>query len=226
MCFSNTLSGIPQGSIFGPILFNIFVNDLFLFIKDVELANFADDNTTYAPRNSLEQLIKLLEKEGKSAIDWFIMNNMIVNPDKFQAMIMSCNKTENKHDLNTNNSIISSVDSVILLGIEIDSKLNFEKHISTICKKASRQLNTISQIQSYIGKKEKEIITNTFVYSHFMYYPLACHFCSKSSQNKIEKIQYRSLKLITNDYNSNYKFLLKTSKLIITRKLRKVDNGN
>ena len=57
----------------------------------------------------------------------------------------------------------------------------------------------MSWIQRYISKKEKEIITNTFVYSHF---------CSKSSQNKIEKIQYRSLKLIANDDNSDYKFLL------------------
>ena len=57
---------------------------------------------------------------------------------------MNCDKKENKHDLNINNSIISSVDSVTLLGIEIDNKLNFEEHVSTICKKASRQLNAIS----------------------------------------------------------------------------------
>ena len=56
---------------------------------------------------------------------------MIVNPDKFQAMITSCDKKQNKHDLNINNSIISSVDSVTLLGIEIDSKLNFETQFLT-----------------------------------------------------------------------------------------------
>ena len=83
------------------------------------------------------------------------MNDIVVNPDKFQAMIISCDKKENKYDLNINNSIISSADSVTILAIEIDNKVNFEKHVSAICKKASWQLHPISQIKSYIGKKEK-----------------------------------------------------------------------
>ena len=73
-----------------------------MFIKDVELANFADDNTVYATRNSIEELIKVLEKESNSAIDWFKMSDMIVNSNKFQAMIMSCDKKENKLELYIN----------------------------------------------------------------------------------------------------------------------------
>ena len=79
------LSGILRGSILGPILFNIFVNDLFLFTKDVNLPNFVGDNTIYAARNSIEEFIKVLDKESKIAIDWFKMNDMIVNLDKFQS---------------------------------------------------------------------------------------------------------------------------------------------
>ena len=90
--FQILLSGVPQGSILGPILFNIFINDLFLFLKDVDLANFADDNTIYTANKSIEKLLEVLERESKSAIDWFKINDMIVNPDKFQAMILSSNK--------------------------------------------------------------------------------------------------------------------------------------
>ena len=70
----------------------MFINNLIFFIKDVELAKFADDNTIYAARNSKEKLMKVLEKESMSAIDWLKMNDMIVNPEKFQALIMSCDK--------------------------------------------------------------------------------------------------------------------------------------
>ena len=72
--------------------FYLYPYKLFFFIKDVQLANFADDNTINAARNSTEELIKVLGKEGKSAIDWFKMNDMIVNSDNFQAMIKSCDK--------------------------------------------------------------------------------------------------------------------------------------
>ena len=83
------------------------------------------------------------------------MNDMLVNPDNLQAMIMGCDKKESKYDLNTKGSIVSSLDFASFIGIEIGSKFNFEKHISTIFKKASRQLNAISRIQSHISKKRE-----------------------------------------------------------------------
>ena len=61
-----------------------------MFIKDAELANFADDSAICAARNSIEEFIKVLEKESKSAIDCFKIDDMTVNPDKFQAIFMSC----------------------------------------------------------------------------------------------------------------------------------------
>ena len=76
----------------------MFINDLLLFIKDVELADFANDFANFTVRNSIEELIKVLEKESKSAIDWSKMN-MIVNTDMFQVMIMSCDK-KRQNDLN------------------------------------------------------------------------------------------------------------------------------
>ena len=76
--------------------------------------------------------------------------------------------------------------SVKLLGIEIDNKLNFEKHISNISKKASNQLNAIYRLQTFLGHKEKEVKTNTFVHSNFNYGCLIWHFSSEKSKDKVE----------------------------------------
>ena len=88
------------------------------------------------------------------------MNDMIVNPNKFQAMIMSCDKKENKYDLNINNSIIiSSVDSATLLGIEIDNKLNFEKHV----------VATIISFYIFLSRQYSLLYTYLYIVNVFKY---------------------------------------------------------
>ena len=115
----------------------MFINDLLLFINEAKLVNFADDNAIYAAKKDLNELIRLLENESEVAIKWFSDNNMTVNPKKFQGIIINRQNRSNQNCcLTINNAEIKSKESVTLLGIEIDNKLNFEKHVSTICKKS------------------------------------------------------------------------------------------
>ena len=89
-------------------------------------------------------VISTSEEESQVAIEWFKLNEMIVNRDKFQAIIIKKNsKMKDSYPLNINYQKINSENCVKLLGIEIDNKLCFEQHISTLCKKASNQLNAI-----------------------------------------------------------------------------------
>ena len=98
---------------------------------------------------------------------------MVVNPKKFQAIIINRqNRSNHNCSLTINNAEINSKELVTLLSIEIDNKLNIEKHVSTICKKANNQLNAISRIDAGLGQKEKGVLINSFVYSNSNYGPL------------------------------------------------------
>ena len=125
---------------------------------------------------------------------------MVVDDEKFQAIVVKKNaKMKDFYPLNINDLTINSENSIKLLGIEIDNKLSFEQHISTLCNKASNQLNAIGRIEKLMGFKEKEVLLNSIVYSKFNYCPLFWHFCSSKSLCKIEKIEEQPLRLLHSD---------------------------
>ena len=104
---------------------------------------------------------------------------MIVNPDKFQAIIIKKNcRIKDLYALNINSQTTNFENCVKWLGIEIDNTLSFNKHISALYQKASNKLNVLGRIQKYMGFKEKEGLLNSLVLSNFNYYFLVWHFCS------------------------------------------------
>ena len=74
--------GVPQGSIIGPLLLNIFLCDLFLIMENVDIASYADDKTPYTTGNSIEEVIQILENAAQPLFQWFSDNQMKANPDK------------------------------------------------------------------------------------------------------------------------------------------------
>ena len=131
------------------------------------LAKFADNYTIHANSVEMERLLAILENESETVIKWFKQNRMTVNLDKIQAIVLGRHKQKEKINLNINGAEIKGQNSVI--GVEIDNELNFNNHISIICKKARNKINAISRIQSFLVQKEKEALVNTFVYSDFNY---------------------------------------------------------
>ena len=85
--FQNVISGVPQGSIVGPTLFNCFFNDFFYFIDKASVHNFADDNSLSGFESNIKNLKSILESESKTAIPWFQSNKMIVNPGNTSVSI-------------------------------------------------------------------------------------------------------------------------------------------
>jgi hypothetical protein len=95
---------------------------------------------------------------------------------------------------------IESENDVKLLGVTIDYELKFDKHISDICKKASRQLNVLKRIGKYLNKLGRLTIYYSFILSNLNYCPITWHFCSEKNTLKMEKIQERALSFVYNNY--------------------------
>ena len=207
--YQTILAGVPQGSILGPILFNIFISDLTLFIQKAEIHNFADDNTLSAHACNIPNLLKLLEEESTIAVDWLDSNNMLANPEKFQALLLTKTKANTAgHTLCIRGKEILSENCVELLGIKIDNKLCFDEHISDICRRAAAQLNALIRLKSNLTFTTKKVLVESYIYANFNYCPLVWNFSSAHSLSKIEKIQERALRFVYNNHTDNYKKLL------------------
>ena len=156
--FKNIITGVTQGLIVGQLLFDFSINDLFFFIESSSIHNFADDNTLAAWENTISDLINKLESGSNIAIEWFKMNKMIVNPDKFQAIVLNKKRSDlTNTNFQVDNQVIKSVSSVDRLGIQIDDKLNFNLRISKICKFVANQLNALIRLKQFLSFHAKEV---------------------------------------------------------------------
>ena len=211
--FQNVISGVPQESLIGPTLFNCFFNDFFYFIDKASVHNFADDNSLSRFESSIKNLKLILESESKAAISWFQSNKLIVNPWKFQGIIIDKKKQNHTVEyISIDHKNIKTSSSIKLLGVHIDNKLNFNLHITKICRSAANQLHALIRLRMFLYFEEKKTLINS--YSNFNYFPLAWMFSSAKSLNKVESLQKRALRSLYEDYVSSYEELLqKTGKV-------------
>lgn len=204
------LRGVPQGSILGPLLFNVFLNDFFNFIK-CPTYNYADDITFSSHCTELSVLETTLESAAAVSLDWFKSNFMKANPEKFQSMCIS----RYNHDLkiNVNGIVVKSTNSVKLLGLHIDNKLSFSDHISVLCKRVGKQVNALCRMARHLNESSLINIYNSFILANFNYGSIVWHLCGVTNTKKIEKLQERALRIIYRDYESNYKDILKRNNM-------------
>ena len=207
--WENIFAGVPQGSILGPLLFNIFLNDIFLFVTNSCLSNYADDNTLYCFGENIEAVNKNLKTDFTVVIEWFYQNYMVLNAEKCHYMCLGRN-TENA-TFRFNQKVYENSKEETILGITIDNKLTFYSHVKEICKKTSQKISDLSRIAAYLSDSQKKLIFNSILKSQFSYCPLVWMFCSRTSNNVINKIHERSLQVALDNNIGTFTELLAKS---------------
>ncbi len=143
--------GVPQGSLIGPCIFNIFINDLFHILEYCILYNYADDNTASHSSDDVEELVCELESELRNILKWFKTNCLGTNPDKLQCIALGKDASKVKISIEDRNIYPSN--DVKVLGATIDKDLKFYKHVSDICCKAAKQINVLFKLLSVLDQE-------------------------------------------------------------------------
>ena len=159
--------GIPQRSILGPLIFNIFLCDLLGFLKGVAVASYADDTTPYTANKTNDLVIKEIEHFSEVLFKWFDFNYMKINSGKSHTLFSG----NDNLSANIDNHTIISENKNGLLGIILDSKLSFEDHINNLCKKASQKLKALARIAPYMCLEKRKTVMKAYISSQFGYCP-------------------------------------------------------
>ena len=206
--------GVPQGSVLGPLLFNVFVNDIFWFSHRTKICNYADDTTIFTCHPDLDTIIKQLEEDSSVLVKWFSDNFLKLNDDKCHLMIFGDKSTETT--ISIGNSRINESDYEKSLGVTFDKKLSFKKLVEDLSKKANEKLHALARLSNYIDPIKSEILMNSFIRSQFNYCPLVWMFHDRATNSKLNRIHERPLRLVCKDSESELEKLKKNMELFIS----------
>ncbi|MBY0580283.1 MAG: reverse transcriptase family protein, partial [Rickettsiales bacterium] len=198
--------GIPQGSILGPLLFIIYINDLNLSIKHSKTYHFADDTNLQLITNSLKKLNKYINQDMASLVQWLRANKISLNTKKTEIIVFKTRKTnflkKNKKNIpkylnfRISGQKLSLSSNITYLGVVLDEKLSFKTHISDLTLKLSRSIGMLAKVRHYVNFETLLSIYHSIFGSHLRY---ACQVWGQSKTvclSRIVSLQNRAVRII------------------------------
>ena len=195
--------GVPQGSVLGPLLFLIFINDL-PSASDLCPWLFADDTALALSSDSIRDLENRFNCEVKKVHNWLLANRLSVHyMDKTQFMLVQAPNKKNRAITSSNFKLfmgdheIERTDNYKYLGILIDDKLSWDFQVKKLCSKLSSICGVLSKVRHYLDRESLMLIYNSLFDSHLRYGILAWGTTSEQNLSKLRVLQNRAVRLIT-----------------------------
>ncbi len=195
---ANITCGVPQGSILGPLLFTIYINDMHNALKHCIVHHFADDTNLLYSHANPKVLKRVMNSELKILFEWLCANRLSLNVAKTEFIIFRPPSTQLKERivLRLNQTNIFESTKIKYLGIILDSRLNWKHHITELCKKLSRAVGLIYKIKNFSTKSVLRSLYFSIFHSHLTYGLPVWGSAAKSYLNKIALLQKRVIRTI------------------------------
>lgn len=196
-------SGVPQGSILGPLLFSLYIADIHCTVQHCSLQLFADDIQLYLsfPIQDIHSAADKINTDLTKITDWARSNYLVLNPSKCQHILLGSKyslRNVGAMSLFVDNTVIPNSDSVIDLGLVIDNELTFTKNISQLCKKAYYSWKQLLPFRDVLDASTKLLLVESLVlsllnYGDIVYGP----FISNADNYRLQKIQNLCIRFVT-----------------------------